>query len=100
MADNKEAKKKTPIEEKRLKQSKIRNKRNMSVKRAVKTAFKKADMEIAANGEEVTEMVRRAVKAIDTASSKGIIKKKIIVPLVLKTMLKCIFMMVILKKMQ
>ncbi len=75
MADNKEAKKKTPIEEKRLKQSKIRNKRNMSVKRAVKTAFKKADMEIAANGEEVTEMVRRAVKAIDTASSKGIIKK-------------------------
>ncbi|MCQ2736759.1 MAG: 30S ribosomal protein S20 [bacterium] len=75
MANKKEEKKKTPIEEKRLKQSKIRNKRNVSVKRSVKTAFKKAEAAVFGNGEGIEELVRKAVKAIDTASSKGIIKK-------------------------
>lgn len=73
MAEN--TKKKTPIEVKRLRQSKERNRRNTAVKKSVKTAFKKANAAIIENGENISDFVRKAVKTIDTAASKGIIKK-------------------------
>lgn len=73
MAEN--TKKKTPIEEKRLIQAKKRNKINTATKSAIKTAFKKAVAAIDENNEQAKDLISKAYKIIDTAKSKGIIKK-------------------------
>ncbi len=68
-------KKRRSTEEKRLEQSKVRNIRNTAAKSAVKTAFKKAATAITDKEQSATELVRKAVKAIDSVSIKGIIHK-------------------------
>ena len=73
MAEN--TKKKTPIEEKRLKQAKKRNKINNAAKSAIKTAVKKAVAAIETSNEQAKDLISKAYKVIDTAKAKGIIKK-------------------------
>lgn len=70
MANSRQAKKRILINaKKRL--------RNMAIKSAVKTIFKKANMAILEekNPEKAEKMVGRAVIAIDKAATKGIIHK-------------------------
>ena len=68
-------KKKQTIEEKRLLQSKKRHAINVAAKSRVKTAWKKAGEAISENRENVEELVRLAVKTIDSTASRGIMHK-------------------------
>ena len=67
--------KRKTTEEKRLEQSRTRNLRNTIAKSKVRTAFKKASIAINEKSEESAELVRLAVKTIDTVAIKGIIHK-------------------------
>jgi len=62
--------------EKRIKQSEKRHERNVATKSKIKTAFKKAlDAVEQGKTDEVKELVKSAVVAIDTAASKDIFHK-------------------------
>ena len=49
--------------------------KNKAYNSALKTAIKKANVAIASNTNDKTELVRLAVKKIDQATSKGILHK-------------------------
>lgn len=60
---------------KRIKTSEKRRERNVAVKSAVKTAFRKAEGAIKRKAEDTLIRVKEAIKAMDKAVSKGIIHK-------------------------
>lgn len=62
--------------EKRIKQSEKHHERNVATKSKIKTAFKKAiDAVEQGKTEEVKDLVKTAVVAIDTAASKNIVHR-------------------------
>lgn len=61
---------------KRIKSNKRREQRNVSVKSAIKTAVKKVEQAIAEGDVEAAQAhFSKVVSALDSASTKGIIKK-------------------------
>lgn len=60
---------------KRLRSDERKRQRNMQVKSAMRTAIKNAEEAITANDSDAEEAFRLAVKQIDKAASKGVIKK-------------------------
>ncbi|MDV6377962.1 30S ribosomal protein S20 [Sporosarcina sp. GW1-11] len=60
---------------KRVKQSAAANAQNSHVKASMRTAIRKADAAILANEENAQELVKVAVKKVDTAARKGLIHK-------------------------
>lgn len=68
MANIKSSKKRAVISQKRYE-------RNKAYRSALRTAIKKADMAIENKADNMGEVVRLAVKAIDKASAKGLIHK-------------------------
>ncbi|PIC65442.1 30S ribosomal protein S20 [Sporosarcina sp. P13] len=60
---------------KRVKQSTAANVQNSHVKASMRTAIRKADAAILANEENAQELVKVAVKKLDTAARKGLIHK-------------------------
>lgn len=60
---------------KRVKQSNAANEQNSQVKAAMRTAIRKADTAIINNEDNAQELLRDAVKKLDTAARKGLIHK-------------------------
>ena len=60
---------------KALRQSEVRRVRNLRAKRGVKTAVKTARTTIATKAAEAEKDIKAAVKLIDRAAQKGLIKK-------------------------
>ncbi|AXH98957.1 30S ribosomal protein S20 [Sporosarcina sp. PTS2304] len=60
---------------KRVKQSTAANEQNSHVKASMRTAIRKADTAILAKEENAQELVKDAVKKVDTAARKGLIHK-------------------------
>ena len=60
---------------KRVKVTATKNARNKAFKSALRTSVKNANTAIDTNSSDKAEAVRLAVKKIDTAVSKGVIKK-------------------------
>lgn len=64
-----------PSAEKHLRADERKRKRNIRVKTAMRTAIKKAEEAISDNAPNAEEAFRLAVKQLDKAASKGVIKK-------------------------
>ena len=64
-----------PSAEKHLRSDERKRQINMRVKSAMRTAIKDAEEAISANEPDAEEVFRLAVKKIDKAASKGVIKK-------------------------
>ncbi len=62
-------------QKKRILTNAKRHERNKAVRSELKTRVKGADRAAAEGAEDTDEQVRRAVKALDMASAKGIIHK-------------------------
>ncbi|MBI5500936.1 MAG: 30S ribosomal protein S20 [Deltaproteobacteria bacterium] len=63
--------------EKRNRQAKKRTARNKSVKSGVRSAIKKLEQAVAAGKtEEVERLRKQAVRALDRAHSKGVLKRR------------------------
>ena len=60
---------------KRVKVIEVKTLRNKSIKSALRTSIKKADVAIAANAPESAESLTAAIKSIDKAVAKGILHK-------------------------
>ncbi|MDW0117405.1 30S ribosomal protein S20 [Sporosarcina thermotolerans] len=60
---------------KRVKQSAAANEQNSQVKSAMRTAVRKADTAIINKEENAAELLKDAVKKLDTAARKGLIHK-------------------------
>ncbi|GEN84648.1 30S ribosomal protein S20 [Sporosarcina luteola] len=60
---------------KRVKQSAAANEQNSQVKAAMRTAVRKADTALINKEENATELLKDAVKKLDTAARKGLIHK-------------------------
>lgn len=60
---------------KRVKQSAAANVQNSHAKASMRTAVRKADAAILAKEENAQELVKAAVKQVDTAARKGLIHK-------------------------
>lgn len=60
---------------KRVKQSAAANQQNSQIKAAMRTAVRKAETAITNKEENATELLRDAVKRLDTAARKGLIHK-------------------------
>lgn len=60
---------------KRVKQNAAANEQNSQVKHAMRTAIRKADAALANNEENAQELLKDAVKRVDTAARKGLIHK-------------------------
>lgn len=60
---------------KRLRSNERKRERNMRVKSAMRTAIRNAEEAISADDSNAEELFRLAVKEIDKAASKGVIKR-------------------------
>ncbi|MCG7345078.1 30S ribosomal protein S20 [Sporosarcina sp. ACRSL] len=60
---------------KRVKQSAAANEQNSQIKAAMRTAVRKADTALINKEENATELLKDAVKKLDTAARKGLIHK-------------------------
>ncbi|MDW0112311.1 MULTISPECIES: 30S ribosomal protein S20 [Sporosarcina] len=60
---------------KRVKQSAAANEQNSQIKAAMRTAVRKADTAIVNKEENATDLLKDAVKKLDTAARKGLIHK-------------------------
>ncbi|ARK22979.1 30S ribosomal protein S20 [Sporosarcina sp. P26b] len=60
---------------KRVKQSAAANEANSHVKASMRTAIRKADAALTNKEENAEELLRNAVKQLDTAARKGLIPK-------------------------
>ncbi|MFD1207044.1 MULTISPECIES: 30S ribosomal protein S20 [Sporosarcina] len=60
---------------KRVKQSTAANEHNSQIKAAMRTAVRKADTAIINKEENASELLKDAVKKLDTAARKGLIHK-------------------------
>lgn len=60
---------------KRVKVTQVKNLRNKAINSALKTTLKKANLAIESNSADKAEAVRVAVKSIDKAVAKGILRK-------------------------
>jgi small subunit ribosomal protein S20 len=60
---------------KRVQTNEIANTKNSAQKAALRTAIKKFDTAVIGNADNVNELYKGAVKAIDQAESKGLIHK-------------------------
>lgn len=60
---------------KRVKQSATANEQNSNVKASMRTAIRKADAALMNNEENAEELLRNAVKQLDTAARKGLIPR-------------------------
>ncbi|ARD49539.1 30S ribosomal protein S20 [Sporosarcina sp. P37] len=60
---------------KRVKQSAAANEQNSHVKASMRTAIRKADAALLNNEENAGDLLRDAVKQLDTAARKGLIHK-------------------------
>ncbi|MDN4607073.1 30S ribosomal protein S20 [Sporosarcina highlanderae] len=60
---------------KRVKQSAAANEQNSQVKSAMRTAVRKADTALINKEENAAELLKDAVKKLDTAARKGLIHK-------------------------
>ena len=60
---------------KRVKQSAAANEQNSQIKAAMRTAVRKADTAIINKEENASELLKDAVKKLDTAARKGLIHK-------------------------
>ena len=60
---------------KRVKQSAAANEQNSQIKAAMRTAVRKADTALINKEENAVELLKDAVKKLDTAARKGLIHK-------------------------
>ena len=60
---------------KRVKQSTAANEQNSQIKAAMRTAVRKADTALINKEENAVELLKDAVKKLDTAARKGLIHK-------------------------
>lgn len=60
---------------KRVKQSAAANEQNSQIKAAMRTAVRKADTALINKEENASELLKDAVKKLDTAARKGLIHK-------------------------